>query len=289
MSRAGYDPFAMSHFLSQLDRYDHLKDKAGSKNGAANIFATHPVTSERVAMSSSLATKYPAVKASAQSHEVYLAKIRGMIFGDNMAQGFVRSGMFYHPDLGMAFSIPKGFDTVNQPNQVVAKGADGSLLVMDMARSNVTNDPVEFMSREWLKGKAVTSNPERITVNGMQGATLSVKGTVNNTPADLRVVAINWTPRDFVRFQIVLPQSASRQSVEDLKRTTYSLRRMSAQEKRSVKPATIQVVTAAAGDTVQSLARQMDVEGDQVSWFRVVNGLGAQDKVYSGVSYKIIR
>lgn len=289
LSRAGYDPFAMSHFLNQLDRYDHLKDKAGSKSGAASIFATHPVTSERVAMSSSLATKYPAVKVSAQSHEVYLAKIRGMIFGDNMAQGFVRRGMFYHPDLGLAFSIPKGFDTVNQPDQVVAKGADGSLLVMDMARSNVTNDPVEFMSREWLKGKAVTSNPERMTVNGMQGATLSVKGTVNNTPADLRVVAINWTPRDFVRFQIVLPQAASRQSVEDLKRTTYSLRRMSAEEKRSVKPATIQIITAAAGDSVQSLARQMDVEGDQVSWFRVVNGLGTQDKVYSGVSYKIIR
>ncbi|HOO50919.1 MAG TPA: M48 family metalloprotease [Alphaproteobacteria bacterium] len=288
LSRTGYDPKAMSLFLAQLDRYDSLK-KAGGKNGAASFFSTHPVTSDRVAATKSLAAGYPAVSTSAQSHTTYLAKIRGMTFGDSLSQGFVRDGQFFHPDLNMSFSIPSGFETLNKPDQVIAKGADGSILIMDMARSQTSGDPSSFIVREWLKGKSVLSQPEPIQVNGMSGATLAVKGTVNNTPSDLRLVAIQWSGRDYVRFQIVLPNGVSSKSVEGLKRTTYSLRRMSAQEKRTVKPVRVEIVTASQGDSVQSLSRQMVVEGNKAEWFLAINGLSTQDKIYPGVQYKVIR
>jgi len=48
------------------------------------------------------------------------------------------------------------------------------------------------------------------------------------------------------------------------------------------------VVTAARGDTVQSLASRMAYSNAQVERFRVLNGLAANAQVIPGEKYKIV-
>ncbi|HRK97356.1 MAG TPA: M48 family metalloprotease [Alphaproteobacteria bacterium] len=290
LSRAGYDPFAMSRFLNQLDRHDRVSKKSdGSQDRANSFFSTHPVTAERVAATSTDAGKYPPHATQEVSQERYLSKLRGMIYGDNVAQGFVRNHTFYHPDLGISFSVPSGYETINQPEQFIAKGDDGGVMVMNMARGRGGSDPSVYLMRDWLQGKTVAARPESISINGMPAATLAVDGTFNNAPASIRLVAIAWRGQDFVRFQMVIPKSASRQTVENLKRATYSFRNMSAQEKQTIQPTRIDLVTARTGDTAGSLARQMQVDGHSEEWFRVLNGLGTTGRVVTGKRYKVVR
>ncbi len=68
-----------------------------------------------------------------------------------------------------------------------------------------------------------------------------------------------------------------------------SFRRLSAAEAASLDPLSIAVVTAAPGDTVASLAARMDGIGtDDAELFRLLNALGAGDRVRAGARYKIV-
>ncbi len=293
LSRGGYDTFAMPRLLNQLDREDRLEQKIEGKQQQSSFFSDHPITADRVAATSSLAASYPLVKPvqdeKAINRERYLSKIRGMTYGDSEKQGFVRNHGFYHPELGLTFTVPAGYKLINQPDQVIAKGRDGAVFIMDMAASRGMTDPVTYLSRDWLEGKGVVARPEPISVNGSPAATLAVDGTFNNQPVVLRLVAIQWGPRDFVRFQMVIPKSLSQQSVDELKRVTYSFRKMSDAEKKTIRPVRIELVTAKAGDTVGTLSRQMQSNGYSDEWFRVLNGMGAKDVVKTGQRYKVVR
>ncbi len=293
LSRAGYDPFAMPALLNQLDREDRLEQKIEGAQQQSSFFSDHPITADRVAATSTLAASYPVVKPvqdeKAINHERYLSKIRGMTYGDSLSQGFVRNHVFYHPDLGITFAVPVGYKIINQPDQVIAKSKDGAVFIMDMASSRAPVDPVTYMARDWLGGKGVAARPEQITVNGAPAATLAVDGTFNNQPVVLRLVAIQSGARDFVRFQMVIPKSLSRQSVDELKRVTYSFRNMTETEKKTIRPVRIELVAAKAGDTVGSMSRQMQTNGYSDEWFRVLNGMGAKDVVRAGQRYKVVR
>ena len=75
---------------------------------------------------------------------------------------------------------------------------------------------------------------------------------------------------------------------EGLRRTTYSFRKLTDAEARELKPQRIRVVTVAAGDTVESLARRMAIEDHQVERFRVLNGLAEGETVRPGQRVKLV-
>lgn len=291
LSRGGYDPKAMSRFLNQLDRADKLERAEAGKSGdaAASFLSSHPVTAERVARTSREATAYPAQPSAASAHVRYVSKLRGMTYGDSANQGFVRNQVFYHPELDFAFSIPDGYDVLNQPSQVIAKGRDGALLAMDMDQSRVGGDPMTYLVSQWLGGRPARSEPERMDVNGYSAATISAEGTFNNRPSTLRLVAISRGRGDMVRFQFVIPNGASAQTVEELKRTTYSFRAMTPADRRAAQPLKVAIVEAESGDTIESLSSRMALDRNRRAWFLTINGLSEGSKVYPGVLYKIIQ
>ncbi len=291
LSRAGYDPKAMSRFLNQLDRHDKLERAEAGKSGdlAASFLSTHPVTGERVARTSQQAGGYPARPSEAAAHVRYVSMLRGMTYGDSATQGFVRNHVFYHPDLDFAFAIPDGYEVINQPSQVIAKGRDGALFAMDMDQSRVGGDPMDYLVSQWLGGRPVRNVPERMDINGYRAATLSAEGTFNNRPSTLRLVAISRGRGDMVRFQFVIPNGVGGQTIEDLKRTTYSFRSMTPADRRAAQPMRIAVVEARSGDTIESLSSRMSVDQNRRARFLTINGLTDTSKIYPGVLYKIVQ
>ena len=286
LSRAGYDTFAMADFLDHMEAYNSTEARLEGKNQGSgmNYFSTHPPTPERVAAASQEATRYGPSKVRKRAE--YQAAISGMTYGAGWKEGFVRGNTFYHPSIGFQFSVPSGYKIDNQPKQIVASGSDGGVIVVDNAKVR-SNDPSSYMANEWLSGK-MTNQPQALSINGLPAATAGFDGTVGGRAARVQMVAIQWSPTEVFRMQMAFPSNASVQTVENMKRTTYSFRQMSQEDQARIRPQKVQLVTAGAGDTVQSLASRMNVPSGQVERFRALNGLSGNQGITKGGTYKII-
>lgn len=290
VSRAGYDSRGMANFLRTLGANADLeRAEAGQRgeNPLNTYFSTHPRTQDRVAQAEAIAASYVVEKPMVGRDE-HLGRIDGMLIGDSPRQGFVRDGAFWHPDMGFTFDVPRGFKIENQPRQIVAVDrGSGAVMIFDAAPNKGGLEAASYISGVWMKGKPA-QDLERLTINGMRAATASFPGSVNNRPVNIRLVAVEWAPDRFYRYQIAIPSGAGSGIVDELKRSTYSLRRMTAQEKSAVQPHRLRVITAKAGDSVASLAARFPEETLREQRFRVLNGLGPSDEVVSGKRYKII-
>ena len=284
LARAGYTPHAMADFLSSLDAQSKLEAKTAGKNGNSfNYFSTHPLTAERVREARAEASKFP--DNNVENRARYLTQINGLTYGDSSNQGFTRGNRFYHPQMGFTFSYPKGSQVKNGTSQVGIKHPNGTVIVFDAAKSSA--DPMSYMTREWLKGQN-TGTAEAITVNGNRGAMAAFSGNVNGRAVTVRLVAVEWQPGQYFRFQMAIPKNVNNSFQAELKETAYSLRRMTSSEKNSVKPRRLIVLEAPSGATVASMSSRMVVDGDKQEYFLVLNGMTSADRIVAGQPYKVV-
>lgn len=286
LSRAGYDPKAMASFLRSLDAQTKLDRRiAGQGEGQGmNYFSTHPVTADRVTHATALAANYQGGQ-NFVNRDVYLSMINGLTYGDSEDQGFVRNDMFYHPKMGFALSVPRGFTIQNNPSELIATNTQGAIVILNTGRDDQGRDPLGYLTQSWMKEKAPT-DAESITINGMRAATAAFAGTANGKSVIIRVVAIEWKPGQFFRFQMAIPQNAGTDVVEGLKRTTYSFRKMTERERETIRAQKIRTLTATAADTVASVSARMAFPDYREERFRVLNGLGGN--LTAGQMYKIV-
>lgn len=286
MAQNGYDAGASASFLASLQNASNLEAQLdGRKQASMSYFSTHPATSERVSRASAESAQIQG--QGSLKRDVYLDTINGITYGDSAKHGFIRNQDFIHPEIGFRFTAPNGFKIANQPKQVVASSQSGALLIFDMIPNDQGQDAMSYLTRSWMKGEA-TERPESITVNGMRGATAGFNGTVNNQPMTIRLVVIEYAPNTFARFQIGIPAGASATEVNGLKSATYSLTKLSNNEKASFKPYILRVITAKAGDSVESLAGRFPYNDMNADRFRVLNGLMGGQPVIPGERYKVI-
>lgn len=284
LNRAEYDTHAMGSFLGAMGRYVAAEDRIeGKENQQASYFSSHPQTQDRVAAAQREAGAYQA-SAAGRGADRYLNVISGMTYGDSAEQGFVRGRSFYHPKLGFTFTLPANYQISNQPTRVAAAGKDGSLIVFDRAANRGGLDPVNYLVRDWMKGERM-NNPEAVTINGMRAATDSFPGTMNGRQVDIRVVAIEWSRNEVYRFQIAIPKGLGGGALNELKTATYSFRRMTDAERSSERPLRIALAKAGPGDTVETMARRMQVDKGAVERFRALNNVTG---VTPGRTYKIV-
>lgn len=111
---AGYEAGEAARFFRTLKR---LGERSGQS--LPGFLSTHPDPGEREQTILRLASEWKQRTAMTNVDEdAYLARIDGIVLGENPRQGFTKDGMFYHPDLRFRFSVPAGFQVVNQPTQV---------------------------------------------------------------------------------------------------------------------------------------------------------------------------
>ncbi len=286
LTNAGYHPDGMANFLTALNGNTMLQNRInGGARQAPGWFSTHPLTTERIAQTVALAGQYP--KQGLEGRDDYLTAIDGLVYGESAKQGFVRDINFYHTKMDFTFSVPAGFKMVNQPGQVVATDKNGAAIVFDAATPPQNMDAFTYMTQVWMAGEAL-AGAEKIDINGKSAATASFSGKVGNHPVTIRIVAMEWKPGHFFRFQMAIPNGAPAALIEELKRTTYSLRHLTDAEKRDIQPYRLRVVTAGAGDTVSMLARKMPHSTYQEERFRALNALGTGENLTAGRRYKVV-
>ncbi len=289
MVRAGYDANAMITFFGKMEAHKRLVAVVSGDPKAAerfHIMASHPRTSERVIQAIGLAKVAPAGRPRLQ-RETYLARIDGLLFGDDPKQGIRKGRLFLHPNLHFRFEVPPNFVLFNSPAKVVARGPGGSVIAFDMVdpgKARAAGNLAAHLANIWgLK------NVERITINGMEAATGEKKIWFRKGGRmDARFVAIRERAERIYRFVFITPPGLTRRLALGLQRTTYSFRLLSSREAAAIKPLRLAVITVAAGDTAATLARRMPFEKFRLEWFETLNGLPRGQSLIPGSQVKIV-
>lgn len=292
LTRGGYDARAMTRFFHKLEAHKRLEANLAGDPKAANrnhVLATHPRTAERIRQAETLARVTPAARPRV-GRDDYLARIDGLIFGDDPAQGVRRGREFTHPGLGIRFRVPPGFTLFNQPTVVVARGPDNAAIVFDMVqgeKASRVGSLADYLVKDW-GGRLDLAGVERLTINGLEAATGQAPLSTRKGPADVRLVVIRAQPDRLYRFIFQTPVALTARLATELQRTTYSFRRLSSDETARVKPLRLRIVTVKEGDTARSLAANMPFETGRLEWFEVLNGLARDQPLMPGSRVKIV-
>ncbi|GGH31502.1 metalloprotease [Alsobacter metallidurans] len=283
IAKAGFDPFGAARFLASLGRQSAMRATMLGEKGSQgpNFLSTHPSTPERVSQALTAARQIRAPGIGDTDRERYLQAISGMTFGDDPSEGVVRGNRFMHPQLGFAFTAPASFVLENSASAVLGLAPGGAqALRFDSVKMPDGVALPAYIVSGWIEGVEV-GPVETLTVNGLPAVTTVAKGeewtfrlaAVQAGQATYRFIlaAKNYTPETDRSF---------RQAIE-------SLHLMSPEEASGVKPLKVGLVTAQAGDTVETLATRMATDRP-VERFQLLNGIERNGPVRAGTVYKII-
>jgi predicted Zn-dependent protease len=290
MSRAGYDPRTLETFFRKMRQHTSITQRVRGRpdeDPAGNIMSTHPRTSDRIAQAIRLASVPPSANPRI-GRDDYLQRIDGMLWGDSPDEGVVHGRVFEHPDLRFRFEVPPGFYLINSPSQVSAHGPDKTIILFNQLNQKEAQQTGSMQAYVANWGGGRLKGVERIDVNGIEAATGSARIDTSEGTRDVRLVAYRFAKDRVYRFLFLTPPGATARRNEDLRRVTYSLRRMTEAEAKAVKTLKLRVMTVKPGDTPEKLADLMPLESFRLDWFQALNGLTPTDNLTPGNKVKIV-
>ena len=282
-SRAGFDPYGAVRFLGDMQRFGELKTPGGDADPRASDFlATHPATPERVQNAQANARAFGTPGTGARERAEYLARLDGMVYGEDPSEGFVRGRRFLHPKLGFTFLAPPNFTLDNTAQAVlgIQEGGDQALR-FDVVQVAAEQTLPDYLNSGWIENVDPRSI-QQFTINGFPAAGATARGK----EWSFKLYAVRFGS-DVYRFIFAAkkPTAATDKAFRD---SLNSFRRMTLLEVENAKPLRIKIVNVGANDTIESLSRKMAVSDKKHERFLVLNGLNPGEKLNPGASVKIV-
>jgi predicted Zn-dependent protease len=281
-ARAGFDPYGAVRFLHDMERYAELKTGANADPRASDFLATHPATPERVQNAQANARQFGSPGTGARDRSDYLARVNGMVYGEDPSEGFVRGRRFLHSKLGFTFVAPPGFTLDNTAQAVLGiKEGGNEALRFDVVQVPAKQSLADYLNSGWIENVDPKS-VEQFSANGFPAAGATAKGK----EWSFRLYAVRFGS-DVYRF-IFAAKHPSRATDIAFRESLNSFRRMTIQEAKNTKPLRIKVVTVGLHDTIETLSRRMATGNKKRETFLVLNGLNAGSSLAPGSQVKIV-
>jgi len=293
----GWDPDEVPKFLTTLARISELTDR----NGVPNWMSTHPQPENRAARVTETVKKVRTAGEGSGTWTVdrdgYLARIDGMVFGDDPEAGVVRGNVFLHPPLRFAIEFPQGWEITNSDEQVVAQEPGNKVFMVLRTiepRSGRSLDQAaqQHMKESGYKATDLTS----ATVGGMQ----AVLGTYEGNASGIGKVMARGahvafgrpsttlrTGNTFFIGGIASPDLYPRVAA-DFDLAIQSFRQMSQDEADAVQPNLIDLYTAREGDTWQSIAQRAGKGLVSANTLAIMNDHAIDEQPKPGTRLKIV-
>jgi len=285
LRRAGYDPRAMSTVLQSLANQNALDARLmGSSNQVPAWASTHPDPASRVRAALSRAGSNA---TGLTNRDTFLTRIAGMTYGDDPKQGVVEGRRFVHPDLKLAYDAPNGFYMMNGTRAVSINGQSGRGEFSTGPFSGDLDSYVRAAFAGLTEGSQQRIDPgqiNRTTINGLPAAYAITRVNSSDGQVDVTVFAYQFGADQAFHF-LTITRAGGAGVFDSMYR---SMRRISAAEAAAIKPRKLAVVTARAGDTVQSLSSRMAYGDAPLDRFLVLNGLTASSRIAPGQKVKLI-
>lgn len=282
VARAGYDPYAASRFLEGMARFERYRNALDTSEGNGTDFlASHPSNPQRISLAVSAAQQYGAPGAGEIDRDRYLAGLDGIVFGDDAAQGFIRGLNFYHTRLGIGFAVSPGYSLDNTQAAVLAVGPDGVALRFDAATLGPGETLDAYLRSGWVNGLQ-TATIQPLSIAGLPAVSASAAAG----GWQFRLVLIE-VGREAYRF-IFASARASAAFEQAAAAIPASFRILTPEERQTIRPLRVTVVTARAGDTVASLGAAMSGVANPTELFMLLNGFNAATQIPPGTRVKLV-
>ena len=297
LAKAGYDPDAMISVISTLKDQDTFeRERARLENREARlyhgVFASHPDNDTRLKEAVAAAGRKPDAATGDTSNRLgYLQAINGLPVGSSARQGMVRENRFYHADMQFTLAFPRGWQVVNQPNQIlaIAPKKEHYIEIRTQAPPADLTDPRDFALRGLANKRLV--RPESLEINGLKAWTAIVRGDPSpfGQSSNVRYVIIYYGNLMWVF------KGASRSGVETpagdpfFLSTANTFRRMRANEFALAEPYRLRVVRAGEGTTMEALAAEASIEKYPLQQLRLFNKLYPDGEPEPGDLVKTVR
>ena len=285
LSKAGYDPSALSDMLRSLALQTAVDGKASGRAGGPvpEWASTHPDPAKRVVRAAANARKFPA--ATMRNADGHLKAIDGMLYDDDPKQGIVDGQDFVHPDLRLKFSVPTGFGMSNGAQAVSINGSGGQALFTTQAYSG---DKKAYIDAAFLavvgKDQPITASAiSETTVNGLPAFTSTADVTTQNGVVRLTVYAYEFSVNQAFHFVTIAPANTS-----PFTAMYKSVSRISQKEADAIKPRKLRVVTVGKSDSVASFSGRMAYKNYQSDRFLALNGMTSTSTLRVGQKVKIV-
>ncbi|NCP13901.1 MAG: M48 family metalloprotease [Sphingomonadales bacterium] len=282
LAKAGYDQRAMGTVLASLAAQNALDARLAGRNASVPEWAsTHPDPASRV--QSALAK---AGAGGVTNRDTFLARVDGLLYGDDPAQGMIEGSTFIHPELRLAFTAPQGFYMVNGTRAVSINGQGGQAQMTLAAYNGNLETYVrqQFTAAGGQNNNLAPAQLERTTVNGLPAVYGTARVNNGQSQVDIVVFAYEFARDRAYHFTAIAPAGRA----GTFNSMFQSMRRITQTEATSVVPKKLQVVTVARGDTVASLSRRMAYPAAQEERFRVLNALGSGEDLTAGQKVKLV-
>lgn len=282
LKRAGYDPTALGAILQRLAAQNALDAQLqGISDSTPTWASTHPEPAARVRTALALAGQARGIT----NRDAYLARIDGLMYGDDPRQGMVEGRTFTHPEMKLTFTAPAGSFLANGTQAVSIGGQNGQGQFTSAPFSGDLDAYVRAVfGKLSSQAQLAPTQIERTTVNGIPAAYGQARVTTSDGPVDVTVFAYAFAQGQAYHFVTIAP--AGRGGAFD---PMYrSLRRISTTEASQIRPRRLRIVTVKAGDTVRTLAARMAYTDAPLQRFLVLNGLTETTRLPTGTKVKLV-
>jgi predicted Zn-dependent protease len=285
LSKAGYDPSALSDMLNSLAMQTTLDARASGQDARSvpEWASTHPDPAKRVIRASGVSKKY--TQNTVRKQDKHFDAIDGMLYGDDPKQGIVEGQEFLHPDFRLKFAVPAGYGMQNTAQAVVVNGNGGKALFTAAAYNGNKQAYIDAAFKSVAGQSQVNYGAvNQTTVNGIAAfyATAMVATSQGGQNA-VTVFAYEFSGSQAFHFVAIAPVNS-----DPFANMFQSVRRLSQSEVSAIKPRKLRIVTVGRNDTVTSLAAKMAYSNLQTERFMALNGLQSNAQLTSGRKVKIV-
>lgn len=285
-ARNGWDPAGVGGMLTTLSR---LEEASGERRGVPNWLSTHPAPADRVVEIQTLVAEAKKTSsASATNEQAFLRQIDGIIFGDSPEKGVVRGADFLHSDLRFAMRFPEGWPISNTDAQVAAKRPNAEHYVLLELVQAQGGSLEQVAQQQMAKAGFRPVSGGRTRINGLDAVVATYSGTLQGMgQAGARAAHILHGDRVYLLVGLA-PAGQFNAAVATFDQAIGSFRPLTAAQAAAIRPNRVDLYTARASDTWQSISSRASEGNLKPSTLAIMNNYEPSQSPRSGDQLKIV-
>ncbi|MFD2785520.1 M48 family metalloprotease [Hymenobacter rubripertinctus] len=289
-SKIGYDASHMADFFLTLQR----EEQASGAGGTPTFLSSHPNSADRYSTVKKLAAQakqQQGGRALTVNRNGYLRLIEGLPYGDDPRQGFVESGVFYHPELKFQFPVPQGWKHQNSPQQFQMAEPNGKAVqILTLAPGNSAQEAAQALAKELSLNSPQAT---RTTVNGLPAVVVQGDqvGQDQQGRQGVQASTLSYIIQDgktlYALIGLCGPGTLNSYG-PTFQRTAQGFRRLTDANKLNRQSEKIRIRTAKAGQTLAQALAANGVSSRRYEELAILNGMKTTDKLSAGTLFKVV-
>ena len=286
-TKVGYDASHMASFFQTLER---TEQQSGSST--PTFLSTHPNSADRYQRVKALAAQARQALGKTTltiNRDSYLRSIDGLAYGEDPRQGFVESGVFYHPELKFRFPIPAGWKSQNSPEQFQMAEPNGRAL---LAFTGVPGSSLEEGAQALAKQLGVVpGSAQRTTISGLPALVFEgdqqASQDQQSTPAHVRSYVLQDGKSMFAFVGLATAATFSTYAPQ-FDRTAQGYQRLTDASKLNRQAEHVRVRQAKTATTLSQALSTNGIPAKRLEEIAILNGMQLSDRLPAGTLFKVV-